>query len=157
MTREYKNRYGDVFTFSEDENHDILWQGNFEFCRFGMPNDYKKAYTAYLNKAKKPMEFEKFKEEVHTWDDKKQKHKYPEYVKLVETLRNEISMVDPSGGPYLSRGMSMDSFGFKDHVIKDFERIDTGYKIVIEKCESCHQVGGKHKMSCETQKIQVNL
>jgi hypothetical protein len=42
-------------------------------------------------------------------------------------------MVDPSGGPYLSRGMSMDSFGFVGSVIEDFKPIDTGYKIIIKK------------------------
>jgi hypothetical protein len=46
--REYKNRYGDLFTFTEDDNHDVLWEGNFEFCRIGMPNDYTRAYEAYL-------------------------------------------------------------------------------------------------------------
>jgi hypothetical protein len=131
--REYKNRYGDIFTFSEDENRDILWQGNFTFCRIGMPNDYKKAYTAYRSKAKNPMEFEKFKTEVHTWDDKKQKHKYPQYVKLVESLKNEIDMVDPSGGPYISRGMSMESFGFNKSIVADIVPIDTGYKLIIQK------------------------
>jgi hypothetical protein len=131
--REYKNRHGDVFTFSEDENRDILWQGNFLFCRIGMPNDYKKAYTAYRNKATNPMEFEKFKTEVHTWDDKKQKHKYPQYVKLVESLQNEIDMVDPSGGPYISRGMSMESFGFNRSIVADIVPIDTGYKLIIKK------------------------
>jgi hypothetical protein len=131
--REYKNRYGDVFTFSEDENRDILWQGNFEFCRIGMPNDYKKAYTAYRNKATNPMEFEKFKEEVHVWDHKKQKPKYPEYIKLVESLQNEIDMVDPSGGPYIYRGDSMDKFGFKNSIVEDIVRIDTGFKLIIKK------------------------
>jgi hypothetical protein len=38
--REYKNRYGDVFTFTEDDHQDILWEGDFEWCRIGMPNDY---------------------------------------------------------------------------------------------------------------------
>jgi hypothetical protein len=52
---------------------------------------------------------------------------------MVESLRDEIDMVDPSGGPYLSRGMSMDSFGFKDSIIEDFQKIDTGYKIIIKK------------------------
>jgi len=66
-------------------------------------------------------------------------------------------MVDPSGGPYISRGMSLGSFGFKDFKVKDFERIDTGYKIITEKCDKCHQAGGVHKMGCETRKIQINL
>ena len=36
---EYKNRYGDVHTFTELENGNIQWSGNFEYSRFGMPND----------------------------------------------------------------------------------------------------------------------
>jgi cytochrome c len=40
---------------------------------------------------------------------------------------------------------------------EDFKKIDTGYKIITEKCPLCHQAGGAHKMSCSTQKIQINL
>ena len=32
---EYKNRYGDVYTFTPQDNGNILWEGNFEFCRVG--------------------------------------------------------------------------------------------------------------------------
>jgi hypothetical protein len=76
---------------------------------------------------------------------------------MVESLRNKIDMVDPSGGPYISAGMSLSSFGFKNYVVKDFEYIDTGYKIIVEKCAYCHQAGAIHKMGCETRKIQINL
>jgi hypothetical protein len=157
MEKIYKNRYGDIFTYTEDENQDILWQGNFKWCRFGMPNDYTKAYEAYCNDVKDPMSLELFKKAVHEWDDETHTHHYPEYVKMVDSLKDEIDMVDPSGGPYMSRGMSLDSFGFKNYVIKDFKRIDTGYKIVTEKCAYCNQSGGIHKMGCETRKIQINL
>ena len=153
----YKNRYGDEFTFTRDENHDILWEGDFKYCRFGMPNDYTRAYEAYCNDVKTPMPLELFKKAVHEWDDETNNHHYPEYVRMVGTLVNEIDMIDPSGGPYISRGMSMDSFGFKKYVVKDFKRIDTGYKIITEKCAYCNQAGGIHKMGCETRKIQVNL
>ena len=101
-----KNRYGDIYTFTEDDNHDILWEGSFEWCRFGMPNDYTRSYEAYCK-----------------------------YVSMVDSLKNEIDMVDPSGGPYISRDMPLDSFGFKGYVVKDFKRIDTGYKIITEKDE----------------------
>ena len=47
--KNYKNRYGDVFSFVEDDDYNILWEGNFEYCRFGMPNDYTNAYNAYCN------------------------------------------------------------------------------------------------------------
>ena len=39
---EYKNRYGDIFTFEVNERKNIDWKGNFEWCRVGYednPND----------------------------------------------------------------------------------------------------------------------
>jgi hypothetical protein len=157
MKNTYKNRYGDEYTFTRDENHDILWEGEFKYCRFGMPNDYTRAYEAYCNDVEKPMSLEEFKKAVHEWDDETNNYHYPEYVKMVDTLTDEIEMIDPSGGPYITRGMPMDSFGFKKYVVKDFKRIDTGYKIVTEKCAYCNQAAGVHKMGCETRKIQINI
>jgi len=131
--REYKNRYGDVFTFTEDENHDILWEGNFEYCRTGMPNDYTDAYAAYCNDEEDPMPLEKFQNAIHNYDDETLVYDYPEYIKLVKSLKDEIDMVDPSGGPYLSRGMSLDSLGFKGYKIANFKSIGTGMKIITKK------------------------
>ena len=37
---EYKNRYGDVYTFTKQEDNSVLWEGNFKYCRFGSSNDY---------------------------------------------------------------------------------------------------------------------
>jgi hypothetical protein len=51
--------------------------------------------------------------------------------------------------------MSLSSFGFKDYIVKDFQKIDTGYKIVTEKCGGCHKPGTMHKMSCPTQKATI--
>jgi hypothetical protein len=134
--REYKNRYGDVFTFSQDGENDILWQGNFEFCRIGMPNNYTKAYDQYLkdNEGNQSlMTLKQFESAVHGYDDETLKWDYPKYLPMIESLKDEIDMVDPSGGPYLCRGMLMDSFGFKDCIIEDFKPIDTGFKIIIKK------------------------
>lgn len=132
--RTYKNRYNDTYTFTEDENHDILWEGEFKYCRFGMPNDYTRAYNAYINDVATPMVFEEFKEAVHKYDDVKREYVLGDkYVRMVDSLKDEIDMVDPSGGPYISRGMPLDSFGFKNYVVKDFKRIDTGYKIITDK------------------------
>jgi hypothetical protein len=158
MKNSYKNRYGDTFTFTRDENHDILWEGEFKYCRFSMPNDYTRAYEAYLKDNEHTeliMSLELFKKSVHEWDDETNNHHYPEYVKMVDSLVNEIDMVDPSGGPYISRGMPLDSFGFKKYVVKDFKRIDTGYKIITEKCAYCNQPAGIHKMGCETRKVTI--
>ena len=38
MTK-YTNRYGDVFTFEENENGNIDWKGDFKYTRFGWDND----------------------------------------------------------------------------------------------------------------------
>jgi hypothetical protein len=157
MKNTYKNRYNDIFTFTRNDDNDILWEGEFKYCRIGMPNDYTKAYEAYCNDTKEQMSLEVFKKAVHEWDDKTNKHYYPEYVTMVESLSNEISMIDPSGGPYISRDMPLDSFGFKNYVVKDFQRIDTGYKIITEKCAYCNQAAKIHKMSCASHKIRINL
>jgi len=134
--KKYKNRYGDVFTFTEDDHQDILWEGNFEYCRFGMPNDYTKAYEAYLKDnehVQSLMPLQQFKEAVHEYDDETHQYIYDKYVRMVSSLVNEIDMVDPSGGCYLSSGMSLDFLGFKNCIIEKFEPIPTGYKIIIKK------------------------
>jgi len=150
----YKNRYGDIFKFAKDDNHDILWEGNFEYCRFGMPNDYTKAYNAYVSDGGK-FSFNEFKDSVHEWNDETKDYSYLKYRRMVKSLVNEIDMVDPSGGPYIAVGMSLDSFGFKNYVVKDFERIDTGYKIITEKCAYCNLAGAIHKIGCETRKVTI--
>jgi hypothetical protein len=43
----YENRYGDVYTFTKQEDGSVLWEGNFKYCRFGWPNVYKRAYEQY--------------------------------------------------------------------------------------------------------------
>ncbi len=32
---EYRNRYGDVYTFTKQEDGNVLWEGDFEFIRSG--------------------------------------------------------------------------------------------------------------------------
>ena len=155
--KHYKNRYGDIFKFSMNKDKDILWKGNFEYCRFGMPNDYTKAYNAYINDVDTPMVFEEFKEAVHKYDVETHTYDYPEYVKMVETLRNEIDMVDPSGGPYISVGMPMDSFGFKGAVVDNIVPIKGGYKLITKKCRCCNLKAGAHKLDCETRRVTIIL
>lgn len=160
MITQYKNRYDDVFTFTSDDDNNILWEGNFGYCRIGMPNDYTKAYQAYLDDREgvdedNILSLKEFSHDVHTRQGSD--FLYPEYIKLVESLTNEISMVDPSGGPYITRGSKLDIFGFKDYVVKDFQPIETGYKIITEKCTYCGKPAKQHKMSCKVQKFTVYL
>jgi hypothetical protein len=136
MKTTYKNRYGDEFTFTLQKDGNILWEGNFEYVRIGMPNDYREAYNQYLhdNKHNKDtMSFNEFTKEVHSWDDETHKYIYDKYLKLVKSVPDKISMVDPSGGPYITLGMDLNSFGFKDSAVQDFVKQNNNYLIITKK------------------------
>lgn len=135
---EYKNRYGDVFTFEQLENGNIQWSGNFKFCRFGMPNDYSKAWEKYQeDKFGEATTLEEFIEELHEqiYDDDMHflgySHTSEIYGDYVTSKKDVINMVDPSGGPYISEGMNMKTFGLKGKV-KEFISNKNGYEIVVE-------------------------
>ena len=138
----YKNRYGDVFTFTETEDGNVLWEGNFEYHRFGYPNVYGDAYCAYIedNSPYGVMEFEAFKEAVHKYQygDDFSSGKYTmedrKYDKLVYSDRETIDMVDPSGGPYLSAGYDLGHLSdeFQGKVIQSFESVEKDYLIKIK-------------------------
>jgi hypothetical protein len=136
METTYKNRYGDVFTFTLQDDDNVLWDGDFGYCRIGMPNDYTKAYNQYVhdnNHNKDLLSFNTFKEQVHTYDDETHLYIYDKYLRMVESLKDKIDMVDPSGGPYVSSGMSLSYFGFKDLIAKEFEKTENGFLIITEK------------------------
>ena len=138
---EYKNRYGDVYTFTKQEDGSVLWEGSFEHCRFGSSNDYSLAYQNYCKDSSSmgntPMHIEDFKEAVHeAVYDENDRYVGPsvigkQYQKMVKS-NPWISMVDPSGGPYLSEHTNLGEF-FSDEFdglcIRSFEPIETGYKI----------------------------
>ena len=141
---EYKNRYGDVNTFTELENGNIQWSGNFEYSRFGFPNVYGDAYREYLNEneGNEVLSLEEFKEEVHRsiyeLDDKGlERYVGPceiadKYRKFVFSNQNMINMVDPSGGPYITEGTDMKMFGLKG-IVKEFKSNEDGYEILVQK------------------------
>lgn len=88
---EYKNRYGDVYTFTKLEDGNVLWEGNFEFHRYGWPNN-------------------------------------PDGTSNTDV----ITMVDPSGGPYIKAGQMLSHVVFDDEfnvIVESFERVETGYLI----------------------------
>jgi len=134
----YKNRYGDIFTFTLQDDGNVLWEGNFEYCRFGMPNDYTRAYKEYIDdncNSDHCMSLKQFKEEVHRYDDETHQYVYDKYNRMVESIKDKIDMIDPSGGPYISVGMPLSSFGFKDLKVKDLKWCEEGYIIKTEKNE----------------------
>lgn len=129
MIKKYKNRYNDVFTFTQQPDGTILWEGNFQYCRIGMPNDYSKAYSEYV-KDGGDIEIEEFKNEVHKYDEKKRQYVLGDkYVRMVESLEDQINMVDPSGGPYITRGTHMNTFGLEGIVV-DFQTHEKGFLII---------------------------
>lgn len=133
---EYTNRYGDKFTFEKTDDGHVLWKGNFEYCRIGMPNDYTEAYNQYLHDNKHVqdlMSFNQFKDAVHEYDDETHKYIYDKYIKLIKSIPDKISMVDPSGGPYLAEGMNLKLLdkSYNRMIIKEFERHPEGYKIIM--------------------------
>ena len=134
---EYKNRYGDVFTFTKQDDGSVLWEGSFEHCRFGSSNDYKLAYETYCHDTGKvgdsPMHIEDFKKAVH--EQREITLDFTPFAKkYIHMLKTNpwISMVDPSGGPYLSEHTDLGEF-FSDEFdglcIRSFTPIETGYMI----------------------------
>ena len=132
----FTNRYGEKFIFILNEDGNIQWSGKFEYCRFGFPNDYTKAYKAYLTFGG-DMILEDFKEEVHrSIYDENDNYVGPcdiarVYGPMVESKKDVIDMVDPSGGPYLTAGMKI-----MGKVIKEFKPNEEGYLIITKQNES---------------------
>lgn len=127
----YTNRYNDEFTFEVNERGNIDWKGNFEYCRVGMPNDYSKAWEVF-QKEYGGLDYEEFKASVHTYDEVKREYIFPDLLPLITSKKDVINMVDPSGGPYLTEGTNMKTFGI-DGIIKEFKWQKGGYEIILEK------------------------
>lgn len=136
----YFNRYGDAYTFTKQEDNSVLWEGPFKWCRFGSSNDYSLAYENYCrdqSELNNPlMHIEDFKEAIHeNIYDENDRYVGPgiigqQYQKLVKS-NPWISMVDPSGGPYVTEHSKLNVFGkeLDGLCVRSFEPIETGYKI----------------------------
>ena len=126
----YTNRYGDVFTFEQKDNGNVQWSGNFEYCRFGMPNDYSLAWEVFQEDYG-GMSYEDFKKNVHAYDEEKEQYVFPDLLPLITSKKDIINMVDPSGGPFINEGMDMKLFELKG-IVKEFIDNEDGYEIVVE-------------------------
>ena len=134
-TKKYINRYGDEYKFTPTEDGHVLWEGKFEWCRFGFPNVYDDAYRRYQEEGgtESMIVFTKL---VHEWDDEKSTYtdlakKYGEYV---YSDRDTIDMVDPSGGPFISRGTDSELIhpGVKGKKVDQFISLKEGIKIILK-------------------------
>ena len=132
------NRYGDKFTFTPQEDGTILWEGNFEHCRFGWPNDYTKAWEAFEEKVLQEeypdWTYLEFIKNIHNYDEKTNSYEFAEILPLITSNTNRINMVDPSGGPYLTIGMAVESISeeLEDMEISHFESVEEGWKIYLK-------------------------
>ena len=135
---EYINRYKDKFTFTLDDEGNILWEGDFEYSRGAWPNDYTDAYNRYVTDdcdSSAMMTPGEFKNAVHETDE----HGYTDfamkYMQYVKSDKSKLCMVDPSGGPYITTDMDMKyiSNEFEGMIVDEFKVIPTGYKILIKK------------------------
>ena len=135
---EYKNRYGDVYSFTKDSDGNILWTGPFKYIRTGYPNDYIKAYEAFHNDFPETemLSFEDFKNQVHEYDDDKKDYVLGrKYAQLVEYVIDKIDFIDPSGGPFIGLGTNMGRFSetFEDMIVEDIIEVEDSYKLIIKK------------------------
>jgi hypothetical protein len=124
----YVNRYNDVYTFTKDENGDIIYKGPFKYCRLTFENIYDKAYELYCADADTDgdglMTLGEFKDHVFNMDKK--------YQELIYMDHECISMVDPSGGPFLTSDVDMGVISpvFDGLIINSFVSIDGGFRII---------------------------
>ena len=126
------NRYGDKFTFTPQEDGTILWEGPFEYCRFGYPNDYTKAFFEYTRDTGGGISLEQFEELVHAYDEVKESYVLEDrkYAELITSNTAIINMVDPSGGPMLTSGMVVKELSDKE--IYRFESVEKGWRIYFK-------------------------
>ena len=131
-TYKMRNRNGNEFTFTPQEDGTILWEGDFEYCRYGWPNNYTQAFFQYTKDTGGGINLEQFKELVHAYDEEKEKYVIDrKYRELITSNTAVIDMVDPSGGPYLSTDMAVESISeeLTGLVIDRFESVEKGWKI----------------------------
>jgi len=127
-TVKYTNRYKDEYTFTEISENQVEMTGSFEYMRTAYENDYEPAYAAYkascdaleepdydllvdmpVENCLRPLTFAEFRKEVHEEYFFKNEV-LRKFSFLVKSDMDDIHMIDPSGGPYISKGMDLSSF-----------------------------------------------
>jgi hypothetical protein len=105
LVSEYSNRYKDKIVFSLDEDKVYMRGQPMDYMRYGLSNDYTEAYLKYLldNKDRQDDVMSEKSFEIKMEEDVEFFKKYSKFVKSSE----EISMVDPSGGPYIQLGSNL--------------------------------------------------
>ena len=132
---EWKNRQGDIYTFTLQEDGSILWKGEFEWCRIMHPTVYNEAYQQY-RKDGGQLHIETFKEKVHEFQYKNGeciglKEIGKRYNHLIYLDKGTISGVDPEGGPYINVHQELSWLGkeFQDLCVSSIVPTEDGYRI----------------------------
>jgi len=141
MKATYLNRYGDNVLFEEFENEVHMSGFNLEWMRYGWENVYTEAYNKYVEDVSKLEEpdtnlliddpdqnglrkctLEEFKEFVHEWYEDRV-NPLSKYRSLIVSDHNDINMVDPSGGPYITKGTNIGRYfsDKKDRIVKSIK------------------------------------
>jgi hypothetical protein len=121
----YHNRYNDKITF-DHKGKIVTMSGYSPYFRYSWPNKYDVAYTRYLASAyldakleqNQMLTQEEFEKVLYVDKDDTGWHNnalYKLFGKYIYSDKDTIDMVDPSGGPYLSRGMNLKEFFGKDY------------------------------------------
>ena len=134
MKAVYHNRYNDKITF-DHKGKTVTMTGYSPFFRYGWPNKYDKAYSRYLASAyiDAKLEYdqmltqEEFEKALYVDKDETGWHNnalYKLFGKYIYSDKDTIDMVDPSGGPYLTRGANLKQFfgrDYQDLIIESIE------------------------------------
>jgi len=138
----YDNRYGDTITFEQINKTEIRMSGYGSYYRVSYGNDYTYAYIEYVqdcNALEEPdnmllhddgtklrmLTLEEFTDqfiETNGFYDKKSA--FYKYASLIESDMSSVTMIDPSGGPYIAVGGNVGRY-FDDGV----QRIISSIKI----------------------------
>lgn len=142
MKTTYQNRYGDNIVFEHISDNKIRMTGyNPDWMRCAYENDYSEAYEAYklacdsleepdmdllfddpIQNVCRALTFDEFKEEVHK-EYFYTNQKLRSYVMLVKSNKTDIHMVDPSGGPYVSKFTDLGRY-FNDNKTRKINKIE---------------------------------
>jgi hypothetical protein len=128
MKATYQNRYGDNIVFEKVDDNTVKMSGfKSEWVRYGYPNVYDDAYSAYCKDNENPMSLKKFKEKIHEWKEGKI-NPLKQYQSLVYSDISTYDMIDPSGGPYISVGANLKHYfnDKKDMIVESISLDQSG-------------------------------
>ena len=134
----YHNRYKDKIAF-DHKGKTVTMSGYSPYYRYSWPNVYDKAYEKYVESAvvdsklegNQILTQEEFEKVLYIDKDDTGWHNnalYKLFGKYIYSDKDTIDMVDPSGGPYLSRGMNLKEFFGRDYEDLIIESIKLGKK-----------------------------